>query len=69
MPRTAVGICYATRNTCLNLVGKRTPNPCVFVEDAEEDAANHCVFVEDAEEDAKTIVILWKTLTGRRTMI
>ena len=45
------------------------PSPYVFVEDAEEDAANHCVFVEDAEEDAKTIVKLWKTLTERRNII
>ena len=45
------------------------PNPYVFVEDAEEDAANHCVFVEDAEEDAKTIVKLWKTLTEKRNII
>ena len=43
-------------------------NPYVFVEDAEEDAANHCVFVEDAEEDAKTIVKLWKTLTERKNI-
>ena len=48
---------------------KRGPNPCVFVEDAEEDAANHCVFVEDAEEDAKTIVKLWKTLTEKGNII
>ena len=44
-------------------------NPYVFVEDAEEDAANHCVFVEDAEEDAKTIGILWKTRRGRRNIV
>ena len=45
------------------------PNPYVFVEDAQEDAANHCVFVEDVEEDTKTIVKLWKTLTERRNII
>ena len=43
-------------------------NPYVFVEDAEEDAANHCVFVEDAEEDTKTIVFLWKTHKGRENI-
>ena len=33
-------------------------NPYVFVEGAEEDAANHGVFVEDAEEDAKTLSLI-----------
>ena len=48
---------------------RRRPHACVFVEDVEEDVANHCVFVEDAEEDTKTIVFLWKTLKGRRSII
>ena len=47
----------------------RRPHTWVVVEDVEEDAANHCVFVEDVEEDAETIVFLWKTLKGIRSII